>query len=153
MPDAGDFGDVERTFETQTGEQVSKVRTRKGGVLYYSEVEGQINQQRFSTKSSQRREVNLFRTKDIEDIESTELSDRYQTEQTYPIGDLEPGTIDRERVKQQNMFVGFLLQDDTPDNRVEAVREYEEMQQRLRQAESRDEIEDIKGDYNIGGTP
>lgn len=153
MPDAGDFGDVERTFETQTGEEVSKVRTRRGGVLYYSEREGQISQQEFSSKSSQRREVKLFSTKEIEDIQDTELSNRYQAEQTFPIGDIEPGSVDREKLKQQNMFVGFLLQDDTPDNRAEAVKEYEEMQKRLREADTQDEIKDIKEDYNIGGTP
>lgn len=153
MAEAGDFGDVERTFETESGERVSKVRTRKGGVLYYSEEEGPINQQRYSTKSSQRREVQVFRDTDPKDVSSDDLSKRYQAEQTFPIGDLEPGSIQRERVKQQNMFVGFLLQDDTPDDRIEAVRQYEEMQKRLREADNEEEMRDIKSDYNIGGTP
>lgn len=153
MPEAGDFGDVERTFETQRGERVSKVETSIGGTLYYSEERGQINQTEYSNLSSQRREVRIKQTKEQEQIESTDLSDTYQAEKTYPIGDLEPGSVERERVKQQNMFVGFLLQDDTPEDRVEAAFEYEEMQQRIRQAGTQDEIEDIKGDYNIGGTP
>lgn len=158
MPDAHDFGDVERTFETQQGERVSKVRTKFGGSLFYSESRGQINQQQYSSLSSQRPEVQMERgiqagRLEREDIDIDRLSKQYQSEQTFPIGDLEPGSIEREELKQSNMFIGYLLDDETPDNRLDAIREYEEMTQRIRNADSDSEIEDIKGDYNIGGTP
>lgn len=152
MAKADDFGDVERTFTTSDGERVSKVRTRKGGTLFYSEESGQLTQQQYTTKSSQRPEVREFATKDKSDIEAENFSERYQAEQTGPIGDLPPGSVAREKQKQQNMFVGFLLSDDTPNDRVEAVEQYEEMQKRLRQADNPEEERDIKEDYNIGGS-
>lgn len=152
MPQADDFGEVQRTFETSDGERVSKVETSRGGDLFYSEESGQLTQNQYSQKSSQRREVEQFSTKDQSDIDVSDLSERYGAEQTYPIGDMEPGTIARERVKQQNMFVGFLLSDDTPSDRIEAVQQYEEMQQRLREADNPAEERDVKEDYNIGGS-
>lgn len=153
MPQAGDFGDVSRTFKTTGGERVSKVETSLGGTLYYSEERGQITQQQYSSLSSQRPEVQAFNQNEVEDIEAEDLSTRYQAEATKQIGDLPPGSIAREKTKQSNMFVGFLLQDDTPNDRVEAVQQYEQMLMRLRKADTEEEIKDIKDDYNIGGTP
>lgn len=152
MAEADDFGDVERTFETSDGERVSKVRTSRGGTLYFSEESGQLSQTQYSNKSAQRREVVQFSDNDPADVDVNNLSKRYQAESTMPIGDLEPGSVARERMKQQNMFVGFLLSDDTPNDRKEAIQEYEEMQQRLREAGSPEEERDVKADYNIGGS-
>lgn len=156
MPDADDFGSVTRTFTTSAGERVSKIQTKQGGTLYYSEQEGQLNQQEFSAKSAQRREVRQFAGKEqeetLEEIDVNDLSERYQAEQTYPISGIEPGTVGREQIKQQNMFVGFLLQDDTPDDRVKAAMEYEEMTKRLREANTDEKERKIKDEYNIGGS-
>lgn len=152
MAEADNFGEVERTFRTKDGERVSKVRTSRGGTLYFSEESGQLNQQEYSAKSSQRPEVKEFSTKETSEIDTNNLSQRYQAEKTFPIGDLEPGSVQRERVKQQNMFVGFLLSDDTPNDRAEAIKQYEEMQKRLRNADDPSEERDIKDEYNIGGS-
>lgn len=152
MVEADDFGEVQRTFETEGGERVSKIKTQRGGDLYYSEERGQISQSEYSSASSQRREVQTFSQKEVDEISKNELSERYQATQTGPISDLPPGSVARARQEQKNMFVGFLSKEDTPDDRIEAAKQYEKMVKEIRGAGSEEEIKDIKNDYNIGGS-
>lgn len=144
--------EVLRQFETDDGQTVTKYETSFGGTLYTAEGEGQINQQEYSAKSAQRTVVQKRDKIEAGTLDESELPERYQATSTFPTGGTEPGSAERFELEQKNMFAGYLFAEDTPDDRLQAVEEYTEMQKRLRQADSQAEQREIKEDYNIGGS-
>lgn len=144
--------EVLRQFETEEGQTVTKEETTFGGVLYTAEGEGQISQTEYAQKSASRTVVQNQEEIESGEFPESELPERYQATSTFPISGTEQGSAERFELQQKNLFAGYLASEDTPDDRLEAVSQYTEMQKRLRQAESQAEEKEVKEDYNIGGS-
>lgn len=86
----------------------------------------------------------------IEDV--SELGGEYTATLTRNVEQYEPGSAGRKEAADVNRWLGFKHSNDTPDDPVEAAKQYSEMKQRLKDATTPEEELDIKRDYNIGGS-
>lgn len=87
-----------------------------------------------------------------DDLDRTDMSAPYNVTSYVPSEAFERGSTERERSNEANRFFGFLTAPDTPDDRVEAMKAYDEMVRKLANANNRDEEREIKEQYNIGGS-
>jgi hypothetical protein len=87
---------------------------------------------------------------DLED--PADFAPPYDATSVTNIDAFEEGSAARSLVAERNKFYGFYASADTPDDRIEAMKQYREMTARLADADSEAAEERIKREYNIGGS-
>lgn len=142
------------TFTTQAGTRYFKKKDTLDRTYYVKEGEGRIKPQSYSGAAGHTTAGELERgTIDETDLtERTDFSAPYNAASMYPIEAFEEGSEARAQVAEANKFYGFFTAEGTSNDRLEAMREYREMVQRLAETDDPERQEEIKRDYNIGGS-
>lgn len=139
-------------FETQAGTTYTKERTESGRTQYRKN--GQFtSSQSFAAGKSHTTTAELKRgTIDASDVERTDLNKPYDATAYMPTDAFDDGSYEQQQAREANRFYGFLQAEGTPDDRVEAALEYEQMIRELEQSNSAAQDREIKEQYNIGGS-
>lgn len=139
-------------FQTLSGSTFTKERTDDGRTLYRKD--GQFtSRQAYAAGNSHTAlsEVNRG-TVEASEIDRTDLNAPFNATSFTPSEAFDDGSFAREQVVEANRFYGFLQATGTPDDRIEAAQEYQEMKRRLEQSDSPEQDREVKQQYNIGGS-
>lgn len=150
---------VLEVFETTRGVKVKKVEASDGRIMRFASEPGQsgatpISPASYGAYKSHTPDNEKFDRGNLKDVETTEgLGFPYNSRTFKNIESEEKGTEARKRIQQNNQWIGFLSHENTPDDPMEAAELYQEMVGRLKDVDDPDRQEEIKRDYNIGGSP
>ena len=143
---------IEERFETQSGTTFTKEETDAGNVRYRKNGTFTSSQSFAAGKShTPTAEVRRGNT-DPSDLDRTDLNKQFDVSMTVPIQQFDEDSFEREQAGEANAFYGFLQAEETPDDRVEAALEYQDMVRELDDSNSPEEDREIKERYGIGGS-
>jgi len=140
------------TFDTTSGQTWSKREDTVGRTYYVKSGEGRVPSEQFAAATSHRPDVSAFSRGEFEPSSVDELGYPYDQDMTIPVNSLERGSPERQRAAEVNRWLGFRYDDNTPDDPIEAAREYYKMRQELRDADTPGDERDVKRRYGIGGS-
>lgn len=148
---------VLESFETTAGKTYKKIEDSLGRTQYRAEGEqGAISQNKFAAAKSHTPEKEIVSRGNqggLENLESLDqLGGEYTAELTRNVNQYERGSDARKKAADVNRWLGFKHSNETPDDEIEAAKQYAEMKDRLEDATTPEEEQDIKRDYNIGGS-
>lgn len=139
-------------FETTTGKTVKKVEASDGRIMRFADGKP-INPSEYGAYKSHTPSVEKFQREHLDTIESTDdLGFPFNSRTFRNIEALPGGSAKRKEVQKNNQWVGFLSAEGTPDDPFKAAEEYTKMVAELENAKSEEKRQDIKRDYNIGGS-
>lgn len=145
---------VAERFETTGGATFQKEQTDSGA--RYRKNGKFVSQQQYAAGKSHTGEAEYIKRGNKGGIDAVddiaELGHPYDAELTQNVNAFERGTEARKRAAETNRWLGFKHSEDTPDDPREAAEQYAEMKDELEQATTPDEEQDIKQQYNIGGS-
>jgi hypothetical protein len=143
---------IQERFETQSGTTFTKEETEAGNVRYRKNGTFTSSQSFAAGKShTPTAEVRRGNT-DSSDIDRTDLNKPFDTTMTVPTQQFDDDSFERKQAAEANRFYGFLQAEETPDDRVEAALEYQDMKRELENSNSPQEDRDIKDRYGVGGS-
>lgn len=70
-----------------------------------------------------------------------------------PTMGMDPGSVEYRLGVNKNKWLGYLNAEDTPDDANEAFQQYSAMIDELKDAETSDERDEIRREYNVGDSP
>lgn len=146
-----------RTIETHAGSLYAKKKDSIGRTYYTKEGEGRVKKTSWAAAKSHTTAAELKRgdsgaISDPSSLSREDLSSPYDVTSYLPVDAFEEGSTDRERAAEANRFFGFYMSPDTPDDRLEAMKEYDSMLRELDGVTDEDRIREIKEKYNVGGS-
>ena len=143
---------IQERFETQSGTTFTKEETEAGNVRYRKNGTFTSSQSFAASKShTPTAEVRRGNT-DPSELDRTDLNKPFDATSYIPTEAFDDDSFEREQVAEANRFYGFLQAEETPDDRVEAALEYQDMVQELDDSNSPEEDREIKERYGIGGS-
>lgn len=144
-------GYVREAFETTSGQVWYEASDSEGRTYRVKQGEGRVNEQQYKAAKSHRPEVAISeRGQSVES--ATEGTLTYDSDLTVPTMGLDRGSVEYRLGVNRNRFLGFADADSTPDDRNEAIRQYSNMVNELKLADSRQEREGIRASYGLGGS-
>lgn len=144
-------GFVNEAFETTSGDVWYRASDSEGRTYRVKKGEGRVSQEQYKAAKSHRPEVAIAERG--ESVQSaTEGTQTYDSDLTVPTMGLDRGSEEYRLGVNRNRFLGFADSDSTPDDRDEAIREYANMINELKDADSRREREGIREAYGLGGS-
>lgn len=142
------------TAVTTDGQTLRKIRDSAGRVQYL--VDGtQVKQQTYAGKKAHTPDVEYFKMGHLADsVDSVEdLGPPFDAKTTVPAIDTLPeGSEERHKAAEVNRWLGFKFDRNTPDDPLEAAKEYTEMVKELRKYDSVEKRQEVRERYNIGGS-
>jgi hypothetical protein len=144
--------EITERFETQSGTTFTKEETEAGNVRYRKNGTFTSSQSFAAGKShTPTAEVRRGNT-DPSDIDRTDLNKPFDATSYIPTEAFDDDSFEREQAAEANRFYGFLQAEETPDDRVEAALEYQDMVRELDDSNSPEEDREIKERYGVGGS-
>ena len=145
------------SFVTTSGKEYRKIEDSLGRTQYRADGEsGAISQQQFAAAKSHTPEKEIIKRDNLGGLDNLESLDQlggeYTAELTRNVDAYERGSAERQRAADVNRWLGFKHSPETPDDEIEAAKQYAEMKERLADATTPEEEQEIKRDYNIGGS-
>lgn len=138
--------------QTTGGNWFAKKVDSLGREYYHKEGEGRVAQTSWAAAKSHSVEAERLSRGNLGDISDvTDLGFPFDQTLTVPTRSLPRGSIQRFKGAEVNRWLGFRYADGTPDDPVEAAKEYMAFKQEIKDAPP-DEVPDIKERYNIGGS-
>lgn len=140
-------------FQTTKGTTVKKVEAKDGRVMRFADGKPIKSDSYGAYKSHTPATEKLIRgnLKDIDSIE--QLGNEYEYKTTVDTSNYPKGSDGRVEAANRNRWIGFKTSDNTPDDPLEAAKEYEKMKQELKDIDDPERQQEIKEKYNIGGSP
>jgi len=139
-------------FETSAGTKVKKVEASDGRVMRFADGTP-IDSRQYGSYKSHKTDTEKFQRGNLGEVETvSELGFPYDQSGTTNTEAFPKGSDGRERSRQRNAWLGFYQTEDTPDDKMEAARQYSQMVSELKDANTEDEEDEIRQQYNIGGS-
>lgn len=146
------MGKTLEVFETTSGTRVKKVEASDGRVMRFADGKP-IKPRSYGAYKSHKPDTEHFKRGNIQDIDSVdELGNEYKYSSTDNTYGYEVGTDERSESTARNQWVGFLMSEETPDDEMEAAKQYNNMLSDLNGENDPEKQEAIKESYNIGGS-
>lgn len=140
---------------TSSGTTWQRKEDSLGREYTYKEGEGRVadpDSRRFAAAKSHTTLAEYKRGHiDRDEIDRSDLQKPFNTTTTDSVEKYERGSFEREQAAEVNRFFGFLTDNRTPDDRVEAALEYQEFEREIRDKSGK-EAEKVRRKYNIGGS-
>lgn len=139
-------------FETTAGTTYTKERTDAGNIRH-RENGAFTSAKSFGAGKSHTPTAEVKRGNiEPSELDRTDLNKPFDTTGTVPTQPFDDDSFERQQAAEANRFYGFLTSEETPDDRVEAAIEYQEMKRELEESNSPEEDREIKERYGIGGS-
>lgn len=143
---------IQEQFETQSGTTFTKEETEAGNVRYRKDG-AFTSAQSFGAGKSHRPTAEVRRgNTDPSELDRTDLNKPFDATSYIPTEAFDDDSFDRRQAAEANRFYGFLQAEETPDDRVEAALEYQDMVRELDDSNSPEEDREIKERYGVGGS-
>jgi len=142
-------------FETTAGVTVKKIEDSKGRIQRFaSNRQEAISASSYGAYKSHTPANEKFDRGHLQEVETTDqLGFPYNSRTFKNIDSEDKGSEERKRIQNNNQWLGFLSHENTPEDPMKAAEEYQEMVDRLKGVDDPQRQEEIKEDYNIGGSP
>lgn len=140
-------------FETTGGTTVKKIEASDGRVMRFADGKP-IKSNSYGAYKSHTPESEWAKRENLQHIDNVkELGNEYQYSTTANIANYDRGSDKRLEAADRNRWIGFRTSDKTPDDDLEAAKQYAQMKQELKDIDNPERQREIKEKYNVGGSP